>query len=1792
VTEAAVDGGVGVGVGVVLPARLETRFVQGDGGMVLQLAVLPAEPWIDRHDRRVGADELDLLRDALDATDGRPFVRTTEARAAFERLAGQVGAGRAAWLLRDVAVQSVDGRLAIPDGAELGPSVSGGALPRAPGSDSAPAVIRGLPAELQVWAELDDDPSRPVLLGTLHPVPELPVEPRDPRSSDERLPRFWADAATLRHAGLLADLPLAGRGDDGDDIDPQSISCLFVVGAGDAEPGPLLSAHAHADQLALLPAGTPTNVTPEAAHPAPHPLHWHASVTRQVTADPALSDAAGPAVAAALTGAADGLPAAPGWLADHTEVQQDLVTALWPVLWGHSLHTLWGDPAHLGEGAGAFGWWQRWLRPDGPYPSLLVGDQPYGLLPATPLTSLGPYAGRLNVSDGVGPRLARALDHLLLDTARRAERAVGTVVDGDARQVERVLRQTPTSDGYAYRWTVPSADLEDVVRERHRRVAATVVEPLEGDPWAAEHVQLAVGPARPVTLPFVHPAPPPEHVLEFLEEVLEQMRGEGVAGTDGLEAHLPTDTWRIVVRWLSWRMERDLPDGGYSGSALYEVVSELIERYDGRHPDSLLLRLIVASLSLAWRTGGWLASGLPAQGTLPAWQDLSEQLDAWPAGGEQWVEPVLRWWHAAIEALDRLATRDPAAEGVLERTLSAVVDAAVHRVDPFVTAVASARLDALDGAPRRLGLYGWVDRPARGEPGFTDRGAVLAPSPDQATTAALLRDRAVAARTSDEGPADAWDLSLDSRAVRTALGVLDDVRGGVHPAEAVGRLVEQVLPRDADVRRVREQYPQDRAAPGRHTCDGLRAGEDLAGDGSAFSLATGLNPTTLGDEVWRALQDVGRVVGTAADLLLAESVHAAVQGSTPQLRATLDAAPGLAVPPSLRAQTTPTQGTTVATRVLLGLPMVEDASPAELLHDGPASADPAVAALLDGIGDATDASLFGVRLGEVSTTLGALGLRVADLIVVDQATLARLLRPEAPPEADPAEHPEGGLAAPVQSVEPELQLGPGFGTAYQTVALLRRTRPVATGWAGDVVDPTFTEALKARLVRLRAAAARLCDDVAAATDGGFSPDAALRVRLARWGAVDEPAATVGRLRALLDKPHPEGLADVVAAIQELAAGGRAPTGGAADRTVPLLLPAAIAGTQPLGDPSWLPLVRRVRPAIDGCASTMDALAHAVGAPPAEWTADPAADPWRGRPVDDAGARATTVVVRPSGTQAGALLAVAEIDAWSELVPGVVDQDDRWHGAEVPVTLAVGFKAPAARAPQAIILAIPPADDVALDVDLVRVCVTEARLLARVRTLPRRSLGPLGAVLPSALLPAADRWASVVLDEGATVPTADELTRAHVRLEQAAPEGELARGLRAETADPLWLLARQWQVGEHQGENVASPVLIELSVRDTPLRPPSDRPFADPTRWPGEAILEAATEDVVGGAPGTGSDPYNTSTTRHAVRLPVGDGWLVAAAHDGGAADWWSLDAEGRDLDGAMRKLVRVPGQLRYPGAPNPGWFTLERPDETVTAHVPDAAHVPTLFLLDLLAGHSPDWYLVEAPTAPGHVVTVESMTVIDTFGHRHAFPEASWKGGTDRWAVYRTTGLEDRDLLVWGTTPAPLEGPVLEQVLLGVDEDANVLWIVEQVDGGDVTAPYAFVPSDPLQTPTVTFRTVGPTPRGWHPYPKAGRNPDGGALAAAAARRLFRQGRLVSLESEGIRLTDPPSDEARLLRPYHEPPHLVEPTAVPASGLTLERRWVLARSADGSPVLWQQRRRRPTIAPPAHDTAFDRSSPS
>jgi len=55
-----------------------------------------------------------------------------------------------------------------------------------------------------------------------------------------------------------------------------------------------------------------------------------------------------------------------------------------------------------------------------------------------------------------------------------------------------------------------------------------------------------------------------------------------------------------------------------------------------------------------------------------------------------------------------------------------------------------------------------------------------------------------------------------------------------------------------------------------------------------------------------------------------------------------------------------------------------------------------------------------------------------------------------------------------------------------------------------------------------------------------------------------------------------------------------------------------------------------------------------------------------------------------------------------------------------------------------------------------------------------------------------------------------------RLEGRPRSDDLTRSVRAEVRDPLWMLARQWQLGEFQGEDNGSPVMARWRAESARL----------------------------------------------------------------------------------------------------------------------------------------------------------------------------------------------------------------------------------------------------------------------------------------------------------------------------------------------------------------------------------------
>lgn len=66
------------------------------------------------------------------------------------------------------------------------------------------------------------------------------------------------------------------------------------------------------------------------------------------------------------------------------------------------------------------------------------------------------------------------------------------------------------------------------------------------------------------------------------------------------------------------------------------------------------------------------------------------------------------------------------------------------------------------------------------------------------------------------------------------------------------------------------------------------------------------------------------------------------------------------------------------------------------------------------------------------------------------------------------------------------------------------------------------------------------------------------------------------------------------------------------------------------------------------------------------------------------------------------------------------------------------------------------------------------------------------------------------------------------------------GFAATVHDPVWFLCRQWQFGEHQGENASSPVLLQYKLESSEIKTADG--IDDLTRIPAEAIVESEPDD--------------------------------------------------------------------------------------------------------------------------------------------------------------------------------------------------------------------------------------------------------------------------------------------------------------------------------------------------------------
>lgn len=159
-----------------------------------------------------------------------------------------------------------------------------------------------------------------------------------------------------------------------------------------------------------------------------------------------------------------------------------------------------------------------------------------------------------------------------------------------------------------------------------------------------------------------------------------------------------------------------------------------------------------------------------------------------------------------------------------------------------------------------------------------------------------------------------------------------------------------------------------------------------------------------------------------------------------------------------------------------------------------------------------------------------------------------------------------------------------------------------------------------------------------------------------------------------------------------------------------------------------------------------------------------------------------------------------------------------------------------------------------------------------------------------------------------------------RLEGRPRATDFDRALRAEIRDPLWMLARQWQLGEFRGEDAGSPVTATYSVTTAPLSESADRPI--------EATAERRPLPFA-----FGTDPIS-----YDLRLAIGRRWL---------------------------KLMGGNPPLRHLRQAFVDRYPVVAPDPQADADTPRVAHPEVWAQLQAVAGRRMDGYALYRHVADG-----------------------------------------------------------------------------------------------------------------------------------------------------------------------------------------------------------------------------------
>ena len=965
----------------MLPVRIETRYFASGADLELRVRIFPSGAHVTTD--RPSPDQVEhdetvaywTVRDSKGDNDG-------ETTAAWQRMTSMFGDARAQWLRRTLTpTKSADGTLKFPAVA-VTPAASDGSF-LASQATALPSrfIVSGFAGPTRVFA----------LVGLQVPASVAAGPHGDPKAI-----AWQTDFQAAEAIGLGIRVPVTRA-------NAAKLTRIYVYGVREGAEAAtsrgaiedLLQRHIRGDGATLMKAGSPTNNTTDAPIASP-PLAPEKTPA-------ALSD--GFRIAEALGVDAEIFAAIGG--ADA--VSDSLVTAMHLALTPATIEYFMRQTmSPMFDGAPPVrieSLFHSYVRPRGPYPALRLGSQPYGILPATSAANWRTAQGKI---DG----FMQGLQKLSANWLAAAAKAPRVGASGDTgSDVIAVLSQSPVSRRWMGRRTeshlIAGRNFEGADAAKY----TAAVSKFQQQKQDRELTPLGLT-GKALALDFIFhrvpfdiraPLVAPDDADRAAPLAANYISAIAAAGTDALKSETITGASPRTLLYMFLRHSTLLLMAN-TASVLQAKPMPQDTVFVENTTDTVWTRMKAPVATM----GNQTLDQLLAQATSNA------------------ALINMRIHRQALKSLAALAV------GELERLFAEALDACSHRLDAWMTAMATSKLRSMritSPLGAHLGAYGWVDAPAVPTAAPAD-GALPVADPmsegyvhgarlEHARTGAILR-AAYLSRV-NAGAEAQYAIDLSSDRVRLARQMMAEVQGGGNLAEVIGARVERLMVEKGlgtQLPALRTQFPLD-TGDGRRRIDGVALAQTWEKTPPAANLAP----------VATVLVTMLDAVG---DLLLAEAIEQQSSGGANRARTAISALDtGVALPSDFDVLRT--QADAVNTTWRLILPVAEGALDgwiAGLVGD-PAKLTASVKA--DGVAAKT------VTLASLSITAKGLLEFVQDS--ADAPALASKLAAAA-----------GGGAA---TFSPALQNA--LLAAYAISLLLRNARPLSTDDLGDTARTAITD---------------------------------------------------------------------------------------------------------------------------------------------------------------------------------------------------------------------------------------------------------------------------------------------------------------------------------------------------------------------------------------------------------------------------------------------------------------------------------------------------------------------------------------------------------------------------------------------------------------------------------------------------------------------------------------------------------------------------------------------------------------